>query len=60
MAISEKELEPAKILWADVAKATLPGSIQIIETAEERPIPTPMGMPAASITTSNMTMTMAT
>ena len=40
MAISENEFEPAKILWADVAKDTSAGIMHIIETAEESPIAT--------------------
>ena len=60
IAISENELEPAKILCADVANATLDGSMQIMETAEESPIPTPMGTPAASNKTRRTTITRAT
>lgn len=60
MAISENELEPANILCADVANDTSAGIIQIIETADESPIATPIGAPIISSTTRIVTITRAT
>ena len=58
--ISENELEPANILCADVANDTSAGIIQIIETADESPIATPIGAPIISSTTRIVTITRAT
>ena len=60
MAISENELEPANKRCADVANATCPGSMAIIETADESPMLTPIGTPMANITTNNTTIMIAT
>ena len=60
IAISENEFEPAKSLCADVVKAIYPGSIHIMDIAEESPMLTPMGTPMANKIINNIAITMAT
>jgi hypothetical protein len=60
MAINEKEFEPANILCADVEKEMPAGIIHIIDTADERPIATPIGAPIISNITNIVTITRAT
>ena len=60
MAISENEFEPANILCAEVAKETFARIMHIIETADERPIATPIGAPIISNITNIVTITKAT
>lgn len=59
MAISEKELAPAKSRWALVAKETSAGSIHSVATALDRPTETLMETPMASMMTRSTTMTRA-